>query len=619
MIDAQAIARIILDGFDRHYRLFRAMSTNAKGRWERRDWVAIREAGRTRIDMYDQRVREGVEALERSLDGAVLEEAMWPTIKRAYIGMLHEHAQPECAETFFNSVARRVLGQRYYRNDYIFSRPAISTEHLDGAEPTYRCYYPASSDLRDTFREALAAFEIDRPFAALDRDIERMGQMMTEHLPDGWKRRPNCQVHVLRSLFFRNKGAYAVGRIVNGSRTTPFIIALLMDEHGAVYVDTILLARAHMERLFTVGRSYFFVDMEVPAAYIDFLASVVPRKAKAELYTMVGLQKQGKTISFRDLEHHLRHSTDTFVLAPGTKGMVMVVFTLPSFPYVFKIIRDWFAPPKDTDRKTVEDRYKYVKTHDRVGRMSDTLEYAHVAFPIRRLDKQLIEELERFAPSIVERDGEHMVLTHLYLERRLVPLDVYLRDASIENQRAAINDYGNALKDLAGANIFAGDLLLKNFGLTPYGRVVFYDYDELCELTECRFRTLPRARDDDDEISADPWFSVEPGDIFPEQFPTFLFPPGPQRELFIELHGDLATAAFWRAQQERIVAGVQEDLFAYPQSIRFVNTADADASSGSSSGSGLGLGSGSGSDADTAGAAPASRTAAVQSTPPALD
>jgi isocitrate dehydrogenase kinase/phosphatase len=569
MPDAASIARTILDGFDRHYRLFRATSAHAKERWERADWAGVREASRARIDMYDQRVREGVEAVHLALEGAVIEEALWPAIKRAFIGMLHEHMQPECAETFFNSVARRVLDRRYYRNDYIFRRPAISTEHLEGTHPTYRCYYPTSTDLRAVFREALEAFAIALPFADLERDLDFVHRAIGEVFPDGWERRPNCQVHVLRSLFFRNKGAYAVGRVVNGSIVTPFVVPLLQDDQGRVYIDTILLDGKNIGRVFSLGRAYFFADMEVPSAYVDFLHSVVTTKTKAELYTMVGLGKQGKTLFFRDLEQHLRHSTDTFVLAEGTKGMVMVVFTLPSFPYVFKIIRDWFPPPKDTDRKSVEERYKFVKLADRVGRMSDTLEYAHVAFPIARLDKALIEELEKLTPSLLERDGDQLVIRHLYIERRLVPLDVYLRDADPAKMRRVIDEYGKTLKDLAGANIFAGDLLLKNFGLTRYQRVVFYDYDELCELDDCRFRTMPTARDDDDEMSADPWFTVEKGDVFPEQFPTFLFPPGEQRNTFLELHGDLAGAAFWRAQQERLRLGIQDDVFAYSEKARF--------------------------------------------------
>jgi isocitrate dehydrogenase kinase/phosphatase len=576
MNDPHAIARTILDGFDRHYRLFRETSARAKERWEHADWQGVREASRARIDMYDARVLEGVEALRAHVRSATVDEALWPAIKRAYIGLLHEHMQPECAETFFNSIAARMLDRRYYKNAFIFKRPAISTEHLDGEEPTYRCYYPDSDDLSGILREAILAFDFQLPFADLERDIALANQTARSAAPPHFERKPNFQVHVLRSAFFRNKGAYVIGRVLNGSAVTPFVVSLLQDEEHRIYVDALLLDPIDIGRVFSLGRAYFFVDMEVPSAYVAFLQTVAPTKPRAELYTMIGLQKQGKTMFYRDFEQHLRHSTDPFVLAEGTKGMVMLVFTLPSYPYVFKVIRDWFVPPKDTDRASVKERYRFVKLRDRVGRMSDSLEYRHVAFPKRRFSPELLEELEKLAPSLLAHDREQLVIEHLYIERRLVPLDVYLQKTDDrDKQRNAIDEYGRALKDLAAANIFAGDLLLKNFGLTRFGRVVFYDYDEICELTDCRFRTLPRPQTDADEMASEPFFTVEDGDVFPEQFPTFLFPPGELRDIFLELHGDLATAAYWRAQQERIRDGVQGDVFPYPEHLRFRNRSAA--------------------------------------------
>jgi isocitrate dehydrogenase kinase/phosphatase len=311
--------------------------------------------------------------------------------------------------------------------------------------------------------------------------------------------------------------------------------------------------------------------MEVPSAYVEFLQSLLPTRPKAELYTLVGLQKQGKTLHYRDLHRHLLHSTDQFVLAPGTRGMVMMVFTLPSFPYVFKVIRDWFSPPKDTDEETVRDRYLLVKYHDRVGRMADTLEFSDVAFPKDRFSAELLGEFARIAPSRLESDGDRLVIKHLYVERRLIPLDVYLTGADETRMREGIEEYGNAVKDLASANIFPGDLLLKNFGMTRYGRVVFYDYDEVVYLTECNFRRMPTSSSNEEELSSEPWFSVGPHDVFPEQFPTFLFPEGRAREIFMELHGELADPAFWISKQERIRQDIKDDVFPYPESVRFSN------------------------------------------------
>ena len=571
------IAQAILDGFDKHYSIFRETSFKAKDRFERGDWTAVREAQRDRIGMYDQRVAEGVEAVTSRFPDAGREEALWKRIKVEFIALLYEveHKQPECAETFFNSVARRLLDRRYYNNNFIFGRPVMSTEHLDGDEPAYRSYYPEGSDLTGAFRSILMSFSLRSEFRDLQRDLECVNRAIEEHFPDGWNRHRNFQIQVLGSLFFRNKAAYVVGRVINGASTYPVVVPLLKDDAGKLYVDTILLDGINVGRVFSLGRAYFMVDMEVPSAYVDFLASIAPTKPKAELYTLVGLQKQGKTLFFRDLQQHLRHSSDTFVLAPGTKGMVMLVFTLPSYPYVFKVIRDYFEPPKDADRAFVEAKYDFVKQHDRVGRMADTLEFAHVAFPSDRLDPQLLAELQKLAPSqleLVEGNLEgpgHVVIQHLYIERRLMPLNLYLEHASEEHAREALTEYGNAIRELAGANIFPGDLLMKNFGVTRYGRVVFYDYDELCELTECHFRRFPKPRHEDDEMQSDPWFNVEKNDVFPEQFPTFLVPPGKPRDIFMAVHADLADAGYWIAQQERVKAGIQDDLFPYAQEIRF--------------------------------------------------
>jgi isocitrate dehydrogenase kinase/phosphatase len=566
---ASDIARTMRDGFDKHYRLFRETSAAAKQRFEKGDWASVRAASKARIQMYDQRVEEAVAVLRERFPAVLRDESLWPEIKIAYIGLLHEHRQPECAETFFNSVACRVLDRRYYRHEYIFARPAISTEHLDGNEPTYRGYYPTRDGLRSTVLKILTSFSLEGVFQDMDRDVRQIVHAMREHFPGKWRVMPNFQIQVLSSLFYRNKAAYLVGRALNGSEIYPFVMPLLKDERGAIYVDALLLKAEHIGRVFSLARAYFMVNMEVPSAYVSFLQTILPSKPKAEFYTMLGLQKQGKTHFYRDLMEHMKYSTDTFVPAPGTKGLVMVVFTCPSFPYVFKVIRDWFEPPKQGDRRRVKEKYLLVKYHDRAGRMADTLEYSNVALPLNRFDPALVDELRRVAASSVEIDGDQLVIRHVYIERRMMPMDIYLRDADDAAMRHCVKEYGAAIKELASANIFPGDMLLKNFGVTRYGRVVFYDYDEIALLTEVNFRRLPEATSDDEETSGEPWFSVAPNDVFPQELPTFLFSPGPSRDFFLELHADLADPAFWIATQDRIRANIQDDVFPYPQDVRF--------------------------------------------------
>lgn len=558
------VARTILDGFDKHYRLFRQAAVRAKVHFEAADWTAARLLNHERIHMYDQRVVEAVATIADRFPQIAEHEELWAEIKSEYVGLLYDHLQPECAETFYNSVACSVLDRRYYRNEFIFWRPAISTEHLDGEEPTYSCYYPAEGAMEQTLRDLIAHFGLLGEWADFDRDVSFCSRAVSAAFPHGWQQEPNFQLQILSSLFYRNKAAYLIGRAVNGAEQFPFVIPILMTEDKKFYLDALLLKSEDIGRIFSLARAYFMTDMEVPSAYVEFLKELMPSKPRAELYTMVGLQKQGKTLFYRDLFRHFKRSTDHFTIAPGTKGMVMVVFTLPSFPYVFKIIRDSFAPPKDTDKKHVKDRYLLVKQHDRVGRMADTLEYSLVALPANRFDPALLDELRRLAPSCIEEDGENIVIKHLYVERRMVPLNMYLQTDDEVKIRHAITEYGRCVKELSNANIFPGDLFTKNFGVTRYGRVVFYDYDEIVYLTDCNFRYIP-----DDDDGGEPRFSIGQNDIFPEQFPTFLFPAGKQRGIFRELHGDLADPRSWTAAQERCRADIQDDIFPYAQAMRF--------------------------------------------------
>jgi isocitrate dehydrogenase kinase/phosphatase len=567
------VARTILEGFDKHYRLFRQAAVEAKSLFERAAWAEMRELSRERIQMYDLRVDEAVRALLDRYPEAEVDESLWPAIKLAYIGLLHEHKQPECAETFYNSVACQVLHRRHYHNEFIFWRPAVATEHLEGEAPTYRCYYPLREGLRRTLRAIAEGFGLKNPWENGRRDMRNIVHALRQHFPRPARAQPDLQIQVIGSLFFRNKGAYIVGRLINAHRELPFAVPILQNERGELYLDALLIGEDQLLVLFSFARAYFFVDMEVPAACVSFLRWLMPKKPRAELYMAVGLAKQGKTLFYRDLHYHLKHSTDRFVTAPGIKGMVMLVFTMPSFPYVFKVIRDRFAPPKEIDRETVMQKYQMVKLHDRVGRMADTLEYSRVALPFERFDPALVEELKRECASLVEFDGADLVIGHLYIERRMEPLNLHIEDCRRNGDEAALRlalrEYGQAIKELAGAGIFPGDMLLKNFGVTRHDRVVFYDYDEIQPMTEMSFRRIPPAKTYEEELAAEPYWRVGEGDVFPEQFDRFLVSEPRAREIFYEYHRDLLDPQFWQAKQELLRAGEQEDVFPYPEEARF--------------------------------------------------
>ena len=568
------IARTILDGFDKHYRLFRATSQAAKLHFERGDWQLQQTRLRERIAFYDKRVYECVAVLEDEYDNGELTDAVWREVKLHYIGLLTDHKQPELAETFFNSVCCNILHRTYFHNDFIFVRPVISTEYIETRElaPTYRVYYPARDGLYYTLRRIVTNFQLNCPFADLDRDVGSVEARLQDIFgPD--KLEPNHQVQVLSSLFYRNKGAYIVGKGINGNREYPFVVPILHNRKGELVLDTVLFDPAVITVLFSFTRAYFMVDMEVPSGYVQFIRSLLPKKPRSEIYTMLGLQKHGKSLFYRDYLHHLRHSSDRIEIAPGIKGLVMVVFALPSFPYVFKVIKDFFPPPKDTTRALVKEKYVLVKNHDRVGRMADTLEYSNVAFPRARFDDDLLAELKLVAPSLIEEERDQVIIKHVYIERRMIPLNIWLTNAEKRGDEAAIEhgilEYGNAIKELVRANIFPGDMLYKNFGVTRHGRVVFYDYDEIEYVTDCQFRTIPLPRNEEDEMAAEPWYPIARNDVFPEQFGTFLLGNANVRKYFMKHHADLLTAAYWQGCKQRILDGYVDDVFPYPQECRF--------------------------------------------------
>ena len=579
-LSAEHVAQMILQGFNRHYALFRYSAQRAKVLFESGNWDGIQRLSRERIEYYDMRVRECAALLGPALkkttltpaqDGSTLsleQQQFWQLVKTKFAHALAGHKQPECAETFFNSVSCRVLARTYFNNDFLFVRPAIATGYIDSDLPSYRSYYPLVTGVVPTLMRVITDFGLAAPFADLPTDVRLLARRaiykLRKTLPKdpGFRIGPDCQIQVLNTLFFRNKGAYIVGRFINQSNLHPFAIALTHSTSNHIEIDALLDNTDDFTTLFSFTRAYFLVDMDVPSAYVHFLQSLLSHKSAAEFYNAIGLQKQGKNLFYRDFLHHLGHSSDQFELAPGIEGMVMSVFTLPSYPYVFKMIRDRIRK-KGMDHATVKNRYLLVKKHDRAGRMADTWEYSQVALPKRRFSAKLLDELRTAVPQQIEETGSLVILRHVYIERRMLPLNIYLSRASGNNLEMAIRQYGDAIKELAANNIFPGDMLYKNFGLTRLGRLVFYDYDEIQTMTEMNFRTIPPAPNEEAELASEPWYPIAANDVFPEEFRWFLLSDPRIRAAFMKYHAELLSAEWWDNCKKRVIKGRLENIYPY--------------------------------------------------------
>jgi len=544
---------------------FNAITCRAKVRFEQRDWHGMQDDALERLELY-KKIVDGVVAETQAVLGEVVKhEAIWLQMKACYSRGIAGYGDFEIAETFFNSITRRIFatvgvdpGREYVDSDFNVP-PARSLQ------PVYHTYAPARSTT-ELLRTMLSDYALAAVYADLNRDVALAAREI-----DNQRRAAGLHsietVDTLKAIFYRNTGAFIVGRIRSGERTIPLVLALRHPPEG-IAIDAVLMDEDDVSIVFSYTRSYFHVEAEHPHETIEFLKSILPLKRVAELYISIGYNKHGKTELYRDLLRHLATSTDKFEIARGDKGMVMLVFDLPSYDVVFKIIKDTFAYPKTATRQEVMDKYALVFKHDKAGRLIDAQEYEHLEFERSRFSDELVAELLKAAADSVTVADQRIAIKHLYTERRMTPLNLYTREAPESAAREAIYDYGQAVKDLAATNIFPGDMLLKNFGVTRHGRVVFYDYDELCLLTDCHFRELPEASDVDEEMSADPWFYVGPNDIFPEEFIKFFGLPPQLRKAFLQAHGDLLGVEFWTQMQERHRAGEVVDIFSYKQSKR---------------------------------------------------
>jgi isocitrate dehydrogenase kinase/phosphatase len=559
-------ATAIHDAFDDYQTQFQAITRRSRQRFEHREWRHWQADSIERLELYEHVLRGVVSGVRTLLGTETLNKSLWRAIKLNYARLLSRRKDLEIGETFYNSVTRRILVTVGVEPELEFVWFGATT--LPTGDTSIVRLYVQVSTLQAMIRSILLDYQLAIPFADIDADAARVGAVLEAQLVQLWDAPDLDSVEMLKPVFYRNKAAYLVGRIRKRNLVIPIILPLLNSGDGLL-VDTMLLSESEASVVFSFTRSYFHVDADIPGDLVGFLKSIMPLKPVAELYIAIGYNKHGKTERYRALYRHLSNSNDKFEIARGAKGMVMTVFTLPSYDVVFKIIKDRFAYPKTSTRDQVMDRYRLVFKHDRVGRMVDAQEFEYLTFDRERFSQELLEELQAVAAQSVTVTDDTVVIKHLYTERRLYPLDLYIKEMGPEKAKAAVIDYGNAIIDLAAANIFPGDLFIKNFGVTRHGRVVFYDYDELCLLTDCNFRKMPKSANYEDEVADRPWFSVAENDVFPEEFRRFLWFPGPLRRVMEDYHGRLFTAEFWQELQQRTLAGELLDFFPYPQEKRF--------------------------------------------------
>jgi len=565
---ARRMAKTILNGFRSYFADYLNSTLSAKARYEKADWHGVRQANVERLELYKDKITQTVQYLEMVTNKDIANLSLWSEAKTAYTQLVFNFPNFEIAETFFNSVFSDIHDHDKISDDIIY---VLSSQLLEAPEAEYSIFVRyEGEDFRETFQRIIEESEFSLPKEDLTLDLDCiMGVFNQEVVPYIQGPHSAVKFDLLESTFYRGKAAYMVGRVVDGDNTFPMVLVILNNEEGGLYVDTALFTVDELSVVFSFTHNHFMVDAPLPYQYAHFLKSLMPNKLDYEIYNAMGFPKHAKTEFYRQLVGHLNTSEDQFIIAPGIKGMVMTVFTLPSYNIVFKIIKDKFAPPKEVTHQIVREKYRLVSRSDRIGRMADTQEFDDLIFPLNRFSDALLKELQAVAGSQIEIRGDKLLIRHLYTERYMTPLNIYLETANQEEMQSAMEEYGNCIKQLAAANIFPGDMPLKNFGVTRHGRVVFYDYDEIATLTKCNFRKIPEPRTEQEEMQSGTWYTVGPDDIFPEEFRLFFSGNMKARKIFEVMHCDLYDMSFWQNLQAQIRDGYVVDVFPYRRAKRF--------------------------------------------------
>jgi isocitrate dehydrogenase kinase/phosphatase len=546
---------------------FDEITQRARDRFLARDWHGSYNDAAERLHLYSRVLNSLTNRVESLLGPRLRERSIWQATKAVYSSLIAQSIRWEIGESFFNSLTRRVFAtegvdQAIEFVDTDFDAPP--TEH--DAEP---CRASTGAALPDLISRALT--DTNSGFANHHwRDLDGAIAAAAERILSRIVQQQDATLEIFRGVFYRGRGAYLVGRIIAGAKAIPVAFCVRHPDERGLTLDAALMGEGDLSILFSYTRAYFRVAAPSPYDLVKWLRELMPLKRAADLYNAIGFNRHAKTEFYRDFVAQMNASTDRFKTAEGTPGMVMLVFTLPSYDVVFKVIKDRFDFPKDTTPNDVMRRYKLVFEHDRAGRLVEAHEFEHLRIPRDRFEPALLEDLLRAAGQMVRLEGDDVVIAHAYVERRIRPLNIFFAEADATQIAAAARDYGQAIKDLAVSNIFPGDVLTKNFGVTRRGRVVFYDYDELCFLTDCNFRNLPQASTYEEEISAEPWFSVRENDVFPEEFLNFISLPGPARAALLEQHADLFHPDFWRSVQWKLREGETPEVFPYQSERRLV-------------------------------------------------
>jgi isocitrate dehydrogenase kinase/phosphatase len=575
--DIRIIAKIILGGFKKYLSEFLIITRRSKVRFEKKEWQDIRKDAVERLNLYEKILTEISKRINDFLVNQGNNSSTWVSVKGQYADLIKNYCNRNIAETFFNSLTRKRFGFVGVNRDLeFFHLHAVGQKEPCG--PLIYKTYPKQQSTKNLLQEIIDDHHFEVEFDNLSRDLDFAVNELNLFLWPIVRNEKSYSLDVLKSTFYRNKVAYIIGRIVVDSRTIPLIIPVYNGDSG-IYIDSVLLDEADANNIFGFAYSYFNVDVDLPNQLINFLSSILPQKPLSDLFNSIGFNKHGKTEFYRDLHRFVHISKEKFEYAPGKEGAVMLVFTLPNYNHVFKVIKDkpcFVRSSHMTDKTITKDqvmeRYDFVCKRDRVGRLVDTQEFENLRFRIKRFSDELLSDCKKIATDAVIINNDYVVINHLYLQRKVIPLPIYFnKELNINLIRQVIIDFGYFIKDLAATGLFPADLFNTwNYGVSEGNRVVLYDYDDIIPLENSNFKLKPVPKNEYEEHSLEEdWIIADQNDFFLDEVDRYIGIPEPLKGIFNSVHSDLFTVKFWNNIKSKVMSGEVIDIIPYARTKRF--------------------------------------------------
>jgi len=573
---AAALARRVLAEFDACYQQSRLIPGLAKRAFEDRDHAQSLDLSRRRLSIYGESIHALARAIAAHDPDLAATQDQWRRVEEAYLAMIEGRYEADLAYAFINSVQNQIYQGEWRPLDYAAGKNAWMR---NGPGVAIFRELPGGAMLRpETLHEVLSIPGFARAYQDKIEDAYLAADRVNRSLRTGTASpRTVRAVQMIDAGFYRNRGAYLVGRLaLDGGAFVPLVIALLNDENG-IYVDAVLTCEADSHNIFSSTLANFHVTTPYYHELAAFLHSIMPNRPVGLHYSTIGYNHVGKVAVMNDLRRELDRSDERFELAVGFRGTVAIAFSAPSSAYTLKVIRD--TPTKHykwgafAGVESVLDKYRRVHEINRTGSMLDNIIYYNLWLRADWFDAELREELLEDAGGSVARNGEWLVFKHLIVQSKMIPLPVFLEAASEDDARTVIENLGHCIKNNAAANIFNKDLDGRNYGVSKHLKVYLFDYDALEPFTDIKIRTNQDRIEGEEDVPA--WF-FEDGVIFlPEEVEVGLrIASRDLRRHFRAIHADLLTVDYWQSLQDDLLGGKVPSVSVYPDDRKLVRQID---------------------------------------------